>query len=177
MRTGGILRTALFGQNRPIPRTFADVRASTAGQTTENQIQEIEAAAFKVEPRRIVAETISGRVLIAQRCDFAKIVDKLESGVILIVTKPDRLDHDAIDVSSTVKVLAKMGVRVYCLALGGADLTSPAGTMTMQVLDAVTQIERDLLIERTQAGLKRAKNGRQSPRPPATLNDKQKQHV
>jgi putative DNA-invertase from lambdoid prophage Rac len=40
-----------------MPRTFAYVRVSTIGQTTENQIQEIEAAGFQVEPRRIVTET------------------------------------------------------------------------------------------------------------------------
>jgi len=37
---------------------------------------------------------------------------------------------DAMDVTTTVKALAELGVRVYCLALG-ADLTSSAGTMTM----------------------------------------------
>ena len=45
---------------RPMPRTFAYVRVSTTEQTTENQIQEISAAGFKVEPYRIVTETISG---------------------------------------------------------------------------------------------------------------------
>ena len=83
-------------------------------------------------------------------------MDKLESGDILIVTKLDRLGRDAIDVSSTVKALAAIGVRVYCLALGGADLASSAGTMTMNVLNAVAQFERDLLIERTQSGLTRS---------------------
>lgn len=61
-----------------------------------------------------------------------------------------------------------MGVRVHCLALGGADLTSTAGKMTMQVISAVPKFERDLLIERTQSGLKRAQAaGKHSGRPPA----------
>jgi putative DNA-invertase from lambdoid prophage Rac len=50
-----------------------------------------------------------------------------------------------------------MGVRVHCLALGGVDLTSPAGRMTMQVINAVAEFEKDLLIERTRFGLARAK--------------------
>nr|WP_294557650.1 recombinase family protein [uncultured Rhodopila sp.] len=50
-----------------------------------------------------------------------------------------------------------MGVRVHCLQLGGADLTSAAGRMVMTVIGAMAQFERDLLIERTQAGLERAK--------------------
>ncbi len=86
-----------------MPRTFAYVRVSTTGQTTENQIQEIEAAGFHVEPRRIVTETVSGSVAIAKRRGFSRLLDRLESGDVLIVTKLDRLGRDAIDVSTTVK--------------------------------------------------------------------------
>ena len=50
-----------------------------------------------------------------------------------------------------------MGIRVHCLALGGVDLTSSAGKLTMGVINTVAQLERDLLIERTQSGLTRAK--------------------
>ena len=160
-----------------MPRTFAYVRVSTTGQTTENQIQEIEAAGFHVEPRRIVSETISGSTAIAQRRGFSKLMDRLEAGDVLIVTKLDRLGRDAIDVSSTVKALAGMGVRVHCLALGGVDLTSSAGTMTMNVLNAVAQFERDLLIERTQSGLNRAKAEGKTLGRPATLSERQKQAV
>ena len=160
-----------------MPRTFAYARVSTTGQTTENQIQEIEAAGFHVEPRRIVTETVSGSTAIAQRRGFAKLMDRLEAGDVLIVTKLDRLGRDAIDVSLTVKALAGMGVRVHCLALGGVDLTSSAGTMTMNVLNAVAQFERDLLIERTQSGLKRAKAEGKTLGRPATLSEQQKQAV
>jgi len=138
-------------------RVFAYVRVSTASQTPENQIREIEAAGFAVEPRRIIAETISGSVAIARRPGFAKLIDKLETGDVLVVTKLDRLGRDAIDVSATVARLEELGIRVHCLALGGVDLASPAGRMTMAVINAVAQFERDLLIERTQAGLARAK--------------------
>jgi len=160
-----------------MPRTFAYVRVSTTDQTTENQIQEIKAAGFQVEPRRIVTETISGSTAIAQRRGFSKLMDRLESGDILIVTKLDRLGRDAIDVSTTVKALAEIGVKVYCLALGGADLTSSSGTMTMQVLNAVAQFERDLLIERTQSGLRRAKFEGKTLGRPSALSDRQKQDV
>lgn len=140
-----------------MPRTFAYVRVSTAGQTTENQIREIEAAGFKVDHRRVVSETVSGSSAIEQRAGFMRLVDRLEADDVLIVTKLDRLGRNAIDVGVTVAKLAGMGVRVHCLALGGVDLTSPAGRMTMGVINAVAQFERDLLIERTQAGLERAK--------------------
>ncbi len=160
-----------------MPRTFAYVRVSTTGQTTENQIQEIEAAGFHVEPRRIVTETISGSVAIAQRRGFSRLMDKLEAGDVLIVTKLDRLGRDAIDVSTTVRKLEELGVRVHSLALGGVDLASSAGKMTMSVINAVAQFERDLLIERTQSGLKRAKSEGKTLGRPARLNEKQKLDV
>lgn len=158
-------------------RTFAYARVSTTGQTVENQIGEIAAAGFVVEPHRIMAETISGSTPISGRPMFGRLHDRLERGDVLIVTKLDRLGRDAIDVSSTVKRLAETGVRVHCLALGGLDLTSAAGSMTMHVLNAVAQFERDLLIERTQAGLARAiAQGKQLGRP-ARLTDRQKEAV
>jgi len=73
-----------------------------------------------------------------------------------------------------VAQLEARGIRVYCLALGGVDLTSSAGKLTMSVINAVAQFERDLLIERTQAGLARAKaEGKTLGRPPrCQANDK-----
>ena len=54
-------------------------------------------------------------------------------------------------------VFVVIPVRVHCLALGGVDLTSAAGKMTMSVLSAVAEFEHDLLIERTQTGIARAR--------------------
>lgn len=138
-------------------RTFAYCRVSTADQTTDNQIREIEGAGFSVDPKRVINETISGSVPASERSGFSRLIDKLEDGDVLIVTKLDRLGRNAMDVRATVEALSKMGVRVHCLALGGVDLTSSAGRMTMGVLNAVAEFERDLLVERTQAGLSRAK--------------------
>jgi len=155
-------------------RIFAYARVSTIEQTPENQLQEIEAAGFKVEPHRIVAETVSGSVAIARRKGFARLLDKMERCDVLIVTKLDRLGRDAIDVSTTVARLEKQGIRVHCLALGGVDLTSSAGKLTMGVINAVAQFERDLLIERTQSGLARAKaQGKPLGRPSALSPDQQ----
>lgn len=140
-----------------MPRTFAYLRVSTSDQTTDNQVQEIVGAGFAVEPHRIVSETVSGSSAIDQRKGFMKLMDRLERGDVLIVTKMDRLGRNAIDVDQTVQRLAAIGVRVHCLALGGVDLTSAAGGMTMRVIAAVAQFERDLIIERTNSGLARAR--------------------
>lgn len=138
-------------------RVFAYCRVSTTDQTTENQLREIASAGFEVAPKRTVTETISGSVPASARPGFAGLLNKLEDGDVLVVTKLDRLGRNAMDVRATVEALTGLGVRVHCLALGGVDLTSAAGKMTMGVLAAVAEFERDLLIERTQSGLARAK--------------------
>jgi len=158
-------------------RVFAYCRVSTLEQNTENQRREIEAAGFAVRPQRLIEEQISGSVAASERPGFARLLDRMENGDVLIVTKLDRLGRDAMDVRKTVEQLAMSDIRVHCLALGGVDLTSPAGKMTMQVISAVAEFEKDLRIERTHSGLARARAaGKRFGRPPA-LNDEQKQAV
>ena len=160
-----------------VPRIFAYTRVSKTQQEPGNQIKEIEEAGFDIEPHRIMSETISGSMPITRRKGFARLLDKMEKGDVLVVTKLDRLGRDAIDVSTTVAKLEKMEIRVHCLALGGVDLTSSAGKMTMGVINAVAQFERDLLIERTQSGLARAKsNGKKLGRP-QILSELQRKQV
>lgn len=156
-------------------RLFAYCRVSTHEQTTLNQAQEIAAACFDLKPARVISETISGSVTASERPAFGALLNKLEDGDVLVVTKLDRLGRNAMDVRATVEALEWMGVRVHCLALGGVDLTSAAGRMTMQVLAAVAEFERDLLIERTQSGLARAKaQGKTLGRPQALSGDQRK---
>lgn len=158
-------------------RTFAYLRVSTADQTTDNQLEEIAASGFSVHPRRVIRETISGSVPANQRPAFSTLVGKLEEGDILVVTKLDRLGRNAMDVRATVEALAALGVRVHCLALGGMDLTSPAGKMTMGVIAAVAEFERDLLLERTQVGIARARADGKHMGRPATFTPEQAQEV
>ena len=125
-----------------------------------------------VEPQRVVVETISGSVAAFQRPAFSKLLDRLEPTDLLIVTKLDRLGRSALDVRMSVERLNGMGVKVHCLALGGVDLTSPSGKMIMSVLSSVAELERDLLVERTQAGLARAKaQGKKLGRKPKLSSD------
>lgn len=158
-------------------RAFAYCRVSTVDQTTDNQVREIEAAGFAVDPKRIITETVSGSLPAMERKGFAKLLERMEGGDVLIVTKLDRLGRNAMDVRSTVERLAGEGVRVHCLALGGVDLTSPAGKMTMGVIAAVAEFERDLLIERTQSGLSRAKAAGKVLGRPAALTDEQRADI
>lgn len=152
-----MIRTPLSDGIYLMSRVFAYCRVSTSDQTTKNQSMEIKAAGFALESHRIIEEQISGSVAAKSRPGFIKLIERMEAGDVLVVTKLDRLGRNAMDVRETVESLSKNGIRVHCLALGGVDLTSPAGKMTMQVIAAVAEFERDLLIERTQAGILRAK--------------------
>ncbi|KHS45837.1 recombinase family protein [Novosphingobium subterraneum] len=155
-------------------RVFAYTRVSTGQQTSDNQVLEIETAGFRLEPRRVIAETVSGSTAAMEREGFRRLMDRLEGDDVLVVTKLDRLGRNAMDVRATVERLAEMNVRVHCLALGGVDLTSPAGKMTMSVIAAVAEFERDLLVERTQAGLSRAKaQGKKLGRPQSLTDEQQ----
>ena len=156
-------------------RVFAYCRVSTADQSPKNQALEIKAAGFKVESRRLIEENISGSVAATERPGFMKLVDRMEKGDVLVVTKLDRLGRNAMDVRATVELLAGHGVRVHCLALGGVDLTSAAGKMTMQVMAAVAEFEKDLLVERTQSGIARARSaGKRFGRPPSLTQEQRK---
>lgn len=83
-------------------RVFAYCRVSTADQTTDNQINEIKQAGFSVDANRVIVETISGSVIAKERQQFMKLIDRLEAGDVLIVTKLDRLGRNAMDVRATV---------------------------------------------------------------------------
>ncbi|ENT5106598.1 recombinase family protein [Pseudomonas aeruginosa] len=153
-------------------RVFLYARVSTSDQTTKNQLHEVKAAGFDIKPTRLVEEQISGSIPTSERKGFQSLLTKMEEADVLVVTKLDRLGRNAMDVRATIEMLHSMGIKVHCLALGGVDLTSAAGKMTMQVLGAVAEFERDLLIERTQAGLQRAKaTGTKLGRPTATSSD------
>lgn len=158
-------------------RTFAYCRVSTTDQTADNQLREIEASGFAVEAKRAVTETISGSTAAMERPGFARLADRLEAGDVLIVTKLDRLGRNAMDVRATVDRLAGDGIKVHCLALGGVDLTSSAGRMTMGVINAVAEFERDLLIERTQAGLRRAQAEGKTLGRPRAISDEQETEI
>ncbi|SEA62660.1 Resolvase, N terminal domain [Lonsdalea quercina] len=82
---------------------------------------------------------------------------KIRTGKTLVVAKLDRLGRDAINVLQTVRLLSDHRIKVIFHQLGNTDLTSTTGKLLLSMLVAVAEMARDLLIERTQAGLSRAK--------------------
>lgn len=135
--------------------TFAYGRCSTAEQTTENQRLEIEAAGHAID--YWYSDTISGKTSASQRPQFMTLLGQIRNGETLIVSKLDRIGRDAQDVGATIKLLKARKIKVIVLQLGDLDLTSAAGKLMLTMLSAVAEMERDLLVERTHAGLIRAK--------------------
>jgi putative DNA-invertase from lambdoid prophage Rac len=147
--------------------TFGYGRVSTTDQTTENQRLEITQAGYMIE--FWFSDVVSGSAHAAQRPQFKDMLGKLRKGDALVVTKLDRLGRDAPDVLATIKRLTEMRVEVVVLVLGKLDLGSAPGKLMLSMLAAIAELERDLLIERTAAGLARAKSqGKTLGRPPKT---------
>jgi putative DNA-invertase from lambdoid prophage Rac len=166
----------------PISNTLGDAmavfgygRVSTKDQTTENQRIEIAAAGYKVD-YWFTDEGISGKTHATQRPQFMAMLEKIRDGETLVVTKLDRLGRDAEDVLRTVRTLAERKIEVVVLQLGKLDLGSSAGKLMLTMLAAVASMERDLLIERTQAGLARAKaEGKKLGRRPKTTPEQREE--
>ena len=155
---------------------FAYGRVSTAEQTTNNQRIEIENSGHAVD--YWFADTISGKTSATQRPQFKALLAQIRDGETLIVSKLDRLGRDAQDVGATVKMLAARKISVVVLQLGKLDLASAAGKMMLTMLAAVAEMERDLLVERTQSGLARAKSeGKTLGRPSKTTNEQRTEIV
>lgn len=150
--------------------TFVYARVSTFAQTNDNQLLEIKSVGYEADTE--YTDTISGRVPAKDRPEFSKMLDTIKrtkKPKRLIVTKLDRLGRNAVDVMSTVQTLGDIGCAVRVLQLGDLDLTSSAGKLVMSTLAAVSEMERDILVERTHAGLNRARMaGTKLGRPRAT---------
>jgi DNA invertase Pin-like site-specific DNA recombinase len=155
---------------------FGYGRVSTSTQHTENQRLELESTGFKID--YWFSDTgVSGKTCASQRPEFAKLLDKIRDGETLVVSKLDRLGRDAVDVLQTIRLLGSRGIQVIVLQLGKVDLASVAGKLLLTMLVAVAEMERDLLVERTQAGLERAKAQGKTLGRPSKTNDQQRQEI
>lgn len=137
---------------------YAYTRVSTDDQTTENQFVEMTQQGYQIAPEAQYADIgVSGSVPAAERPQWAAMVAKLVPGDVIIVSKIDRLGRNAVDILNTVDLVASKGVKLSVIQLGGVDLTSPSGRMMLTMLSAMAEFERSLIIERTKAGMERAR--------------------
>jgi DNA invertase Pin-like site-specific DNA recombinase len=150
-------------------RIFSYCRVSTTEQTTENQILAIRQRGYEVNDARIISETVSGSVEAMKREKFKMLINhQLERGDMLVVLKLDRLGRDNIDVQNTINLLTDKGIKVVCLDLPVADLSSAEGKLMLQMFSAFAEFERNRIRERTREGLERVKaQGKKLGRPTA----------
>lgn len=156
---------------------FGYGRVSTKEQQSENQRLELVRAGYDVS-YWFADEGVSGKVPALQRAQFRILLDKIRDGETLVVSKLDRLGRDAQNIGATIKMLAARRIEVIVLQLGKLDLTSSAGKLMLTMLAAMAEMERDLLVERTQSGLARAKaEGKNLGRPALTTDEQRAKMV
>ncbi len=121
------------------------VRQMKNGNSLEDQVAKLkEAGALEV-----VCDSYTGTKM--ERPEFSALLDRLQPGDKLIVTKLDRFARTAVEGGAIVKELHEKGVTIHILNMGIADNT-PMGKLMVTMLLAFAEFERDMIVERTQAG-------------------------
>lgn len=129
---------------------FGYGRVSTINQGKNgNSLQEQENRLREAGAQEIVLDVFTGTKI--DRPEFAKLLSRLQSGDKLIVTKLDRFARTAVEGGAIVKELHERGVTIQILNMGIADNT-PMGRLMVNMLLAFAEFERDMIVERTQAG-------------------------
>lgn len=144
------------------------MRVSTDKQTCSNQREPLLALARQRGFDTIeVIEEIESAARVRPKLDLlCERARKAEIGAI-IVASVDRLSRSAIDLLERVEALDRAGCRLISLRDGWLDSEGPARALVLSVMGAVAQLERDTLIQRTKAGLQRARReGVRLGRPP-----------
>lgn len=145
-------------------------RVSTADQNLDLQLDALEKAGCG----RVFKDRQSGAVV--KRPGLDEALSHLRPDDTLVVWKLDRLGRTARQLVVFVADLQTRGVSFQSLT-DGIDTTTPAGRFFFHVMAALAEMERDLLRERTRAGLTAAKaRGREGGRPPK-LSDEQLAHA
>jgi len=136
-------------------------RVSTSEQETHLQTDALEADGCE----KVYQETASGAQ--RDRPELMKAIEFLRSGDVLVVWKLDRLARSLRQLIETVEDLQERDIGFVSLT-EGIDTTSAGGKLIFHIFGALAEFEREMIRERTVAGLKSAKaRGRTLGRPPA----------
>lgn len=107
-----------------------------------------------------------------ERPELSRAIEFCRPEDVLVVWKLDRLARSTQELLKTAALLAERKIGLRCITQP-IDTTSPGGRLVFTIFAAMAEFERDLIRERTNAGLKAAvARGRKGGRPPA-LTDKQ----
>ena len=126
------------------------VRVSTNDQNTALQRNALECAGCEL----IFEDKISGRK--ADRPGLKKVLRTLSEGDTLVVWKLDRLGRSMRHLVVLVEELRERGVNFRSLT-DSIDTSSPMGRFFFHVMGALAEMERELIVERTRAGLEAAR--------------------
>lgn len=138
---------------------FGYARVSTEDQSTDPQVLKLEEAGAE----RIFTETASGGRW--DRPELHRMMEQLRPTDVVVVTKLDRLSRSLLDLLRIVKQIDDAGAGFVSLS-EAIDTTTPAGRMLMQMVGSFAEFEREMIRERTKAGLTAAKKqGRLGGRP------------
>lgn len=143
---------------------YARVSKADGSQVTDLQRDALLAAG--VDPGHIYEDTTSGKR--DDRPGLVACLKALRPGDTLIVWKLDRLGRDLRHLVNTVHDLTTRGIGFKVLSGHGAsiDTTSPSGKLVFGIFAALAEFERELIVERTRAGLAAARaRGRSGGRP------------
>ena len=135
---------------------YGYARVSTSKQVKGNSLQEQKDLLMQagVPEENIVCDVYTGTK--TERPEFTKLIDRLQSGDKLVVTKMDRFARTASEGSVLVKELNEKGVIFHILNMGTADST-PMGKLMVHMLLAFAEFERDMILERQREGIAIAK--------------------
>lgn len=125
-------------------------RVSTADQNLTLQRDALKAAGCD----RIFEDKVSGSR--AERVGLAQAMDMLRPGDTLVVWKLDRLGRSVGRLVETVEKLEKQGIDFKSLT-DAIDTSTPSGRFFFHVMASLAQMERELIAERTKAGLEAAR--------------------
>ena len=141
-------------------------RVSTAEQDTALQTD----ALRKAGCGRIFEDTVSGAK--AERPGLASALAYLRDGDVLMVWRLDRLGRSLAHLIEVIGALETRGIGFRSLT-EAIDTTTPGGRLIFHVFGALGQFERDLIRERTKAGLvAAAARGRRGGRKPVINSEK-----
>ena len=130
--------------------TYGYARVSTNGQDLGSQETELMAAGAV----KVFKEKVSGAK--TDRAELAKVIRRLESGDVLMVTRLDRLARSTRDLLNILATVGEREAGFRSLKDAWADTTTPHGRLMLTVLGGLAEFERELIRARTGDGRKRA---------------------
>ena len=129
---------------------YGYARVSSIGQEKNGNSLEAQENALREKGCEVIyKESYTG--MTTERPQFSALIDKLEKGDTLVVTKLDRFSRTATDGAKLVQDLHKKGVIIDIINMGRVDNT-PMGKLMVTMLLAFAEFEHDQIIERLNTG-------------------------